>query len=519
MKANKRKGFTLVELLVVIAILAVLATVSVIGYLSFTNKAKESNDISLTTQMNLALQANEAVDGKAKTMTDALNVLSDAGLDVTKLTPTSQGYSYLWDSLGNRMVLVDENKELIAPENYVLPTTDKLYTVISNETEMAEWSNYSIYLGNEFSDEDNSITISTSIDTGSNNIAVTYIGSTTRSAVIRTNGNTLTINAPNDSIDHYGFSENIDIMAIANNSYHEYGDVQGYINLNSGHVVLESGSSVSAVVVTSNDVSTVSIEDKSSNNVSVSATNSDVASKLETVVTGTENILSEGVHESELEKFSGGFGTEQSPYLISTEEELLNIATFEEASNNNVKLINDILLINQLIISNGNIILDMDGHTITFTCDATHNAAIIDLTSNAHLTITGNGVFNFNDDYLNYPSIGITVRTFDNSKLIVESGNFYCGLTFAQCDDSSTCEIRDGYFNTFATWEDVYWTLNLIDNTNATIVVYGGTFDMYNPAESHTENPVANFVAEGYVAVRINGPTDDTFSYVVKKAK
>lgn len=39
---NTRKGFTLVELLVVIAILAILATVSVVGYTSFINSADQA---------------------------------------------------------------------------------------------------------------------------------------------------------------------------------------------------------------------------------------------------------------------------------------------------------------------------------------------------------------------------------------------------------------------------------------------------------------------------------------------
>lgn len=38
----KTKGFTLVELLVVIAILAILATVSVVGYTSFIDRANSS---------------------------------------------------------------------------------------------------------------------------------------------------------------------------------------------------------------------------------------------------------------------------------------------------------------------------------------------------------------------------------------------------------------------------------------------------------------------------------------------
>ena len=42
MRNNKKKGFTLVELLVVIAILAILATVSTVGYTAFVDKARES---------------------------------------------------------------------------------------------------------------------------------------------------------------------------------------------------------------------------------------------------------------------------------------------------------------------------------------------------------------------------------------------------------------------------------------------------------------------------------------------
>ncbi len=42
MKKRVKKGFTLVELLVVIAMISILATVSVVGYTSFVDKAKLS---------------------------------------------------------------------------------------------------------------------------------------------------------------------------------------------------------------------------------------------------------------------------------------------------------------------------------------------------------------------------------------------------------------------------------------------------------------------------------------------
>jgi len=56
-KQNKRKGFTLVELLVVIAIIAILATVSVVGYVGLTKKAKESNAKSELNQAKTLITA------------------------------------------------------------------------------------------------------------------------------------------------------------------------------------------------------------------------------------------------------------------------------------------------------------------------------------------------------------------------------------------------------------------------------------------------------------------------------
>lgn len=63
MKKQNKKGFTLVELLVVIAILAILATVSVVGYSQFTTKAKESNDMTELHQYTTLIEA-QLMDGE-----------------------------------------------------------------------------------------------------------------------------------------------------------------------------------------------------------------------------------------------------------------------------------------------------------------------------------------------------------------------------------------------------------------------------------------------------------------------
>lgn len=65
----KTKGFTLVELLVVIAILAILATVSVVGYTSFINRAEDSNAQTELHQVVTYLQ-NELLIEKSMTVVD-----------------------------------------------------------------------------------------------------------------------------------------------------------------------------------------------------------------------------------------------------------------------------------------------------------------------------------------------------------------------------------------------------------------------------------------------------------------
>ena len=59
---NTKKGFTLVELLVVIAILAILATVSVVGYTSFINRANQSAVAQELTQIRDAVIAEDILN-------------------------------------------------------------------------------------------------------------------------------------------------------------------------------------------------------------------------------------------------------------------------------------------------------------------------------------------------------------------------------------------------------------------------------------------------------------------------
>ncbi len=60
---NKKRGFTLVELLVVIAILAILASVTVVGYISFTKRAKDSNALTELTEAREVIRTDYLNEG------------------------------------------------------------------------------------------------------------------------------------------------------------------------------------------------------------------------------------------------------------------------------------------------------------------------------------------------------------------------------------------------------------------------------------------------------------------------
>ena len=133
-----------------------------------------------------------------------------------------------------------------------------------------------------------------------------------------------------------------------------------------------------------------------------------------------------------------------------------------------------------------------DNSEVMFTGDG-----IIDLNNNAQLTINGEGTLNQNME----SKFGYLIRANEDSRVVIESGTFISGLTCVQAGGNAQVEIYGGHFGALATWSDKYWLLNLIDNSNASITVYGGTFVNFDPSHSDTENPQENFVADGYKVV------------------
>ncbi len=320
MKNSKKRGFTIVELVIVIAVIAILAGVLIPTFVSIINKANVSSDTALVRGINEAL-AIEGVTEKPVTMHDALRNASTYGYTIEKLTPRSSG-DIVWNSETNHFALVDKDGNTVYSVNGETITKNPAVWKIahSNAEISSEYSNYLAYAPS------GTFTSSTGVDVGENtNVAVSYSSEATQTVTIRTNGGALTVNGSNSVVYHYGLAATVVVEKVHTNSYHEYGYVTDYLEAKVGHVAIESGASVSILAI--NGAATV---DQNSGSelfkvVPVTGTTIDTAKvKVQPSVTiETKQISAEELANT---KYGGGQGTQAAPYEFYTASHLVAFA-------------------------------------------------------------------------------------------------------------------------------------------------------------------------------------------------
>ena len=345
MNKNMKRAFTITELVIVIAVVAILAAVLIPTFSNVIEKANVSNDTVLVRNLNEALIIAETTEGKPQTMHDALTAVAEQGYTVEKLTPRSTGH-ILWEQTSNRFVLVDSEGTFVLKDDATTAELGYTYWKITSDLGKVSTGKYSYYLADEVDESvlTEALSVSTGVDVGNNsNVSISYANNgasaTAQNVIFRTNGGELTVNGSQDTVSHYGSLVTADVQAVANNSYHEYGTILGNMKLGYGRVVLENKSEVATVVVTTTSDSltgttldkVVKIENNSGNSTTVAATDSTVASNLESVVTGDANVSTDAVAEDDLNMFAGGLGTEASPYLIETAKQFANIGQFSDS--------------------------------------------------------------------------------------------------------------------------------------------------------------------------------------------
>ena len=209
---SKKKGFTIVELVIVIAVIAVLAAVLIPTFSNLVKKANVSSDTALVKNLNTALAADT---NEHNTMGDALAAAKEFGYDITKINAKANGNEILWDSKNDCFVYLDrENSEglVYIPDTKVEEPEDYELWIIYDEAHPT----YSTYL---YNCTKTSITTSKGIDTGEYRVDVVYNG--TEENIIRTNNGNLTVES--GSVIHYGVARYLHLNP--NATYTEKGSV------------------------------------------------------------------------------------------------------------------------------------------------------------------------------------------------------------------------------------------------------------------------------------------------------
>ena len=193
---------------------------------------------------------------------------------------------------------------------------------------------------------------------------------------------------------------------------------------------------------------------------------------------------------------NGNCTIENHPYVISYGDTKYSMATWEEAyetakEGETIVLTQDVTLAAPIQFKK-KLTLDLNGKTLKSTAD---DQDAIWVLTDGDLTIIGEGNVVAEESYSVY--VGGT------GKLTINGGNYESVISAVYAQKNAQVVINGGtfkvndYTNSQGDSYDQTYTLNLKDGSNASILVNAGSFYKFNPAQSLSENPQKNYVAEG----------------------
>lgn len=195
--------------------------------------------------------------------------------------------------------------------------------------------------------------------------------------------------------------------------------------------------------------------------------------------------------------------------------------------NNGAKLAGDVTLTEDvdpaktIIAADGsNVEINANGKTVANTDDiwSDDDWSLVSAQGGSTVTISGNGTFHAkeNDCY--------AVDVQNGAKVVINDGTFI-GNVHAVYVLEGTAYIKGGFYSVQQKYSDASkadeFVLNCYDanrkNGTAKIIVTGGTFVNFNPADCQAEGAHTNFVADGYTVVSTKQTNGDVWYTVVAK--
>lgn len=515
MKKGTKKGFTLVELVIVIAVIAVLSAIIIPVTGSIVSNAKETVDKTTVKALNTALAQDEAKNGARTLYSDVIDAMAEYGYGVDKLTPLSLG-DILWDSQSNTFVLYKDGKEVMREKGSSIVNKVNLWRVAKNKDDLSP--EYSNYLADNFNDK--TVSVHTGVDVGNNTVEVEYIRTTgdAQSVIFNTNGGGLKVNAPNDNVNHYGSASYVDIVAVANNSYHEFG-MAAAVQVAQGRFVAESTAKVIRVHAAAQNITLEAKEGA----VVAEYTKASTVSEIKVNETKVEAANSDNIKidSDEVINFAGENGVvEAKGFQFNDLQSALNVAKDGDI----VKLLDNLVIDTTAVVEGKKVTLNMNGKIISNTVDIWSDTtwSLISIKGDTELTITGNGTLTAkaNDCY------AVDLQD-EQSKCTIENGTFVGNIHVVYVFEGELT-VNGGHYSVQQKYPDASkaneFVLNCYDanykNGTAKITVTGGTFEHFNPANCQAEGKGTSFVADGYsiTSERIPNATENELQYTVVKA-
>ena len=221
----------------------------------------------------------------------------------------------------------------------------------------------------------------------------------------------------------------------------------------------------------------------------------------------------------ESDSFNNQYDASAQVKAVGTENE---IAEAMKTADTVVTVTKNIKPENTLVADQKNVTLNMNGKTFENTKDlwekTSNGWSLVSAQNGSSLTINGNGTFKAkeNDCY--------AVDVQDGSNVVIKNGTFV-GNIHAVYVLEGTATIEGGTYSVQQKYPDAAkadgFVLNCYDanraNGTAKIIVKGGTFINFNPADCWAEGAHTNFVADGYKVTSETKANGDVYYTVVKK--
>ena len=506
MKKLNNKGFTIVELVIVVAVIAILAAVLIPTISGLVKTAQTSADVTLVKNVNLVLATERALEGKNTTMQEALDDALEGGYDVTKLTPTNSDNHILWDQESDNFVLFANGKYNNAGAEVNVTDEYKLWNIY---TEMPETQTYSIYWNGGDIEEAN---VSVGFDAGENYVAtVNYATTAAQNTIIRTNYGALTVDAPNATVAHYGDANLVEINAVASHSYVEHGDVE-LAKISSGRLVVAQGAELSNVHV---------VEDGAAIAVVGSATLPNITREAAVTYVEVQSLTSEDATDSTpeyivadgegnkicsdkegnnvvtgsalAESVKNQFVTMEIKDVATAEE--LKAAINTEGSKVTINVTADIDLGTEYLLVTKSATIYGNGHTITTNCKLTSlpvsDGTVIEIAaSDITVEIYNWNMFNTNTDGV---ARGVNFRNNVNNSNLILDGCSVSAKSYtirAGATENISITIRNGSVSTG------YGSLVLYSN-NSTVIIENSVLKGLNEADNQPLNGYGTIVLDG----------------------